>query len=285
MFAVAGVSGRTGAATASALLKRGQKVRVLVRDEAQGEPWLRRHAEVAVVDLKDSAALAAAIKGLTGAYLLLPPPPADADFLVDQAATLASMVKALKGSGLKSLLFLSAAGAQHAAGTGPLLSLHHAEKALAQAAPSVTFLRAAYFVENWSAWLLHALETGELPHFGHPHHKFSQVGAHDIGEAAAQALEEHVPGSRFIELRGQEPWSADDVAEVLTSLLGQQVKAVERPVSDAKEAFEKLGLSSSTAALQAELYQGLARGLLDFARPKQVLHGTTTLFDAIKPLV
>ena len=78
MFAVAGVSGRTGAATAEALLKQGQKVRVLVRDEAQGEPWLRRHAEVAVLDLTDSEALAAALKGLSGAYLLLPTNPSGA---------------------------------------------------------------------------------------------------------------------------------------------------------------------------------------------------------------
>jgi hypothetical protein len=29
----------------------------------------------------------------------------------------------------------------------------------------------------------------------------------------------------------------------------------------------------------------MSRGLLNFARPTQVLHGTTPLFDALKPLV
>ncbi len=285
MFAVAGVSGHTGAATAEALLRRGQKVRALVRTEAQGEPWLRRHAEVAVVDLHDSDALAAAMKGLAGAFLLLPPAHGAADVLQTQADMLAQLVSASKKASLKSLCFLSSAGAQHAHGTGPVVSLYRAEKALANAAPSVTFLRSAYFLENWSSVLMQALETGELPFFGHTHLKFAQVGAHDIGEAAAKAMEDHVPGTRFIELAGRELWSAEDVAAVLTSLLDQPIKAVERPVDSAKDSFEKGGMNASTAALYAELYQGMARGLFHFARPPQVLHGTTTLFDSLKPLV
>ncbi len=285
MYAVAGVSGHTGAATALGLLKRGQKVRVLVRNEAQGEPWLRRHAEVAVVDLHDSAAVAKAVNGLSGAYLLLPPPPSNVDFLATQEALLGKLVAALKGSSLKSLVFLSAAGAQHAVGTGPLLALHRAEKALSQIVPSVTFLRAAFRLENWAPWLLSAMETNELPWFGHPPHKFAQVGAHDIGEAAAEALEQHPAGTRFIELRGKDLWSPDEVAEVVTSLLGQPIKAVERPLDAAKSEHERVGFSPATAALWAELSVGMSRGLLNFARPTQVLHGTTPLFDALKPLV
>lgn len=285
MFAVAGVSGRTGAATAQALLKLGQKVRVLVRKEEQGEPWLRRHAEVAVVDFRDEKAMVAAMRGLAGAYLLLPPPGPDVDFLEAQTAMLGHLVEAVKHADLKQLVFLSAAGAQHAVGTGPVLALHRAEKALANLAPSVTFLRAAYFLENWASALLETIDTGELVHFGHTHLKFAQVGAHDVGEAAAHILEEHVPGTRFVELAGKEEWSAENVAEALSSLLGQHVKAVERPLNTAPEHFQRAGMSPSQAALWSELYQGLARGLFRFARPPQVRHGSTILFDALKPLV
>ena len=234
MFAVAGVSGRVGAATAEGLIRRGQKVRVLVRNEAQGEPWLRRHCEVAVVDLNDSAALAASLKGLTGAFLLLPPSQA-ADPLAAQAEMLSKMVAGVKkATGLKSLAFLSSAGAQHPAGTGPIVSLYKAEKALTNIVPSVTFVRAAYFLENWVPSFMPALETGELPFFGHVHLKFSQVCAHDIGDAAAAALEEQVHGTRYIEVAGKENWSVEDVAAVLTSLLGTNIKAVELPVEAAR---------------------------------------------------
>lgn len=285
MFAVAGVSGRTGAATAQALLKQGQKVRVLVRKAEQGEPWAQKHAEVAVVDLADPASLAAGLKGVSGAYLLLPPNFAATDYLADRAAFLEKMIAGVKKSGLKKLLFLSSIGAQHPAGTGPVVALNRAEKALAGVVPSVTFLRPGFFLENWASALLPALETSELTHYGTVHLKFPQVCAHDIGEAAANALVENVNGTRHLELAGKENWSVEDVAVVLTSLLGQQIKPVALPVDSAKEGLEKAGMSPHMAEIYAELYQGLSRGLLSFAHPHGFLRGNTPLFESLKPLV
>lgn len=284
MFAVAGVSGRTGAATAEALLKQGQKVRALVRKEEQGEPWTRRHAEVALVDFNDEASLRKALEGLTGAFLMLPPTPGD-DFLADQQKMLDHLVHAVKGSKLERIVFLSSIGAQHPSGTGPVVALNRAEKALASLAPHVTFLRAAYFLENWGPMLLPALETSTLPFFGHVHLKFSQVCAKDIGTLAAKLLEEKVKGSRFVELAGHDNWSVEDVAAVVTSLLGQPIKALELPVESAREGLEKAGMSPARAALFAELYQAMARGHLAFAHPHQVSRGATSLYDALKPLV
>lgn len=285
MYAVAGVSGKTGAATANALLKQGQKVRVLVRTDAQGEAWSHKHVEVAKVDLTDSASLAAALKGTSGAFLLLPPNMGATDYLADRAAFLEKMIGGVKKSGIKNILFLSSCGAQHPAGTGPIVALHRAEKALAGIVPSVTFLRPGWFLENWSNSLMTALETSELHHFGSVHVKYAQVGVHDIGVAAANALVENFHGTRHLELGGKENWSVEEVAVVLTSLLGQQIKAVSVPVEAAKDGLEKAGMSPHLAALYAEMYQGLARGLLAFAHPHGFLRGTTPLFDTLKTLV
>ena len=73
MYAIAGVSGNTGSVVANTLLAAGKPVRVIVRDAAKGEPWKAKGAEVAVASLDDRAALAAALKGTQGAYLLIPP--------------------------------------------------------------------------------------------------------------------------------------------------------------------------------------------------------------------
>jgi uncharacterized protein YbjT (DUF2867 family) len=285
MFAVAGVSGRTGAATAEALLKQGQKVRVLVRTPAQGEPWIRRHAEVALVDFNDEASLTTALKGMSGAFLLLPPQPAAADFLASGAALTEHLVRAVKAAALKSLVFLSSVGAQHPAGTGPVVALHRAEKALKGATPSLTFLRPAYFLENWAPQLMPALETGELRFFGPTHLKFPQVCAHDVGVAAANALVASPHGTHVIELSGRENWSPEDVAAVVHALLETPVKAVSVPVEQCKAALLASGLSEDQASLYAELYQGMGRGLLSFAHPHGGQRGTSTLSDALKPLV
>ncbi len=285
MYAVAGVSGRTGAATANALLKQGQKVRIIVRNEAQAEQWSHKHIEVAIADLTDPVALAAALKGTNGAFLLLPPNPAATDYLADRAAFLDKMITGVKKSGIKKLVFLSSIGAQHPAGTGPVVALHRAEKALGGIVPSVTFLRPGYFLENWANSLMHAIDTGELLHFGTVHVKFSQVGTFDIGVAAANALVENVTGTRHLELGGKENWSVEDVAVALTSLLNQPIKPVGLPVESAKDTLEKMGMLPGQAALYAEMYQGLARGLLSFAHPHGFLRGSTPLFDTLKTLV
>ncbi len=285
MYAVAGVSGKTGAATANALLKSGQKVRVLVRNEAQAEPWKQKHVEIAMTDLTDPVSLAAALKGTNGAFLLLPPNMAATDYLADRAAFLDKMIVGVKKSGIKNLLFLSSIGAQHPAGTGPVVALHRAEKALSGIVPSVTFLRPGYFLENWAGSLLNAIDKSELPHFGTVHVKFPQVGTFDVGVAAANALVEHVSGTRHLELAGKENWSVEDVAVVLTSLLGQHIKPVSLPVDMAREVLEKSGLPAPMATLYAEMYQGLARGLLAFAHPHGFLRGNTPLFDTLKTLV
>lgn len=285
MYAVAGVSGRTGAATANALLKQGQKVRVIVRNAAQGEAWSHRHVEIAIADLTDPATLAPALKGTNGAFLLLPPNPAATDYLADRAAFLDQMIAGIKKSGIKNILFLSSIGAQHPAGTGPVVALHRAEKALGGLLPSVTFLRPGYFLENWGASLLHAIDKSELLHFGTVHVKFPQVGTHDVGVAAANALVENFHGTRHLELAGKENWSVEDVAVVLTSLLGQPIKPVGLPVDAAKEVLEQSGVPASMATLYAEMYQGLARGLLAFAHPHGLLRGATPLYDTLKSLV
>src|SRR6267154_4546025 len=79
-FAIAGVSGHTGQVAAEALLARGKSVRAIVRDAAKGAVWKQRGAEVAIADLTDAKALAAALRGIEGVYLLNPPNMAAPDF-------------------------------------------------------------------------------------------------------------------------------------------------------------------------------------------------------------
>jgi uncharacterized protein YbjT (DUF2867 family) len=266
-------------------LKQGQKVRVLVRDAAKGESWLKRHAEVVALDLTDEAALTRALTGMTGAFLLLPPNPAATDYLADRAAFTEHLVRAVKASGLKNLVFLSSVGAQHPAGTGPVVALNRAEKALKGITPSLTFLRPAYFLENWASAFMSVLETGELRFFGQTHLKFPQVCAHDVGEAAAAALVAAAPGTNVIELAGKENWSPEEVAAVVHALLETPVKAVSVPVEQAKDALQAAGLNENQATLYAELYQGIARGHISFAHPHGFKRGNTELYDALKPLV
>jgi uncharacterized protein YbjT (DUF2867 family) len=287
MYVVAGVTGHTGAATADALLKQGAKVRVVVREASKGEAWARRGAEVAVADLADPAAFSRALQGAKGVYVLSPPNMAAAgtagQFLADRLAFGQQLVAGLRAAKVPAVVALSSVGAQHPAGTGPIVSTHRFEQLLTGVAPSVTLVRAAYFLDNWAGMVPLARKEGVLPHYGDTSYRFHQVGTGDIGAAAAAALLHPADGLRVIELAGKEDWSADDVAAALGTLLGRAVKAVGAPVESARAGLAAAGLPPGMADLYAEMYQGMGRGLMAFERPAQLTRGTSSLADALAP--
>lgn len=285
MYVIAGVTGHTGAATAEALLSRGHKVRIVVRNAEKVEPWKRKGCEVAEADLADPVALATALEGAKGVYLLSPPNFAATDFLADRKVFLDRLVEGVKRSKVRNVVFLSSIGAQHEAGTGPIVTLHRAELMLRGIASSVTFIRAAYFLENWGSVIPVAKAQGVLPHFGPTDVKFAQVCARDIGEAAATALVTAADGTRVVELAGQQDWSVEDVAAAVGTLLGKPVKALGAPVEAARAGLEQAGVPAEMARLYGEMYAGIAKGLIAFERPQGVTRGSTPLVDALRAVV
>src|SRR5215510_13296974 len=111
MYVIAGVTGNTGSVVANTLLADKQPVRVIVRDAAKGEPWKVRGAEVAVAEVGDRAALARALTGAKGAYLLLPPNGwTETDIPAGRARLTESLLGAVRDARPGHVVFLSSAG-------------------------------------------------------------------------------------------------------------------------------------------------------------------------------
>ena len=163
MFVVTGVPGRTGSLGANTLLDAGKRVRVVVREAAQAEAFTSRGAEMAVADLADRAALETAFRGAEGGYLLVPPDMRANSFLTDKAKLVAGYADAIHAARVPHVVLLSAIGAQHDAGTGLIRSNGVAERVLSGAGAATTFVRAAYFVENWATVVAAAKQDGVLP--------------------------------------------------------------------------------------------------------------------------
>ena len=85
---VTGVSGRTGAAAARALLQTGKRVRVVVRNNSKAGLWAGLGAEVALADFNDPTALSCAFADGDHAYIISPPQYASND-LFEQAEAMA----------------------------------------------------------------------------------------------------------------------------------------------------------------------------------------------------
>lgn len=263
---IAGVTGHTGKVAAETLLAWGHRVRVVVRDAARGEPWAARGAEVAVADLTDSPAFAAALRGTDGAYVLLPPNYATGDFRAWQARAGAALVEAVAAAGVPHVVLLSSIAAQHPDGTGPIQGLHPVERALGRlGSTGVTFLRAAAFMENLLGSLA-TLPQGVYPSFTPAQLAWPMVATADIGQVAASLLVEGPPAPgapRVVELGGP-PRSSADVAAALATLTGRPVQVAEAPVAAMAATLTGFGLPPDVAALYQEMTEGLISGRVAF---------------------
>lgn len=285
MYVIAGVSGNTGSIVANALLEQGKKVRVLVRDAAKGEAWKARGAEVAVASVEDEDALTKALLGATGAYLLSPPDAVSQDFIEARRVTLETIARAVERSKIPHVVFLSSVGAQRDAGTGPIRNLHHGEERLAKTPAKTTFVRAAYFLDNWAS-VLGAAAHGKLPTFLPPDLVVPMVSTKDIGLVAAKALLEPPSGkSEILELSGPRDYSSRDIAGVLGKIVGKSVEVDAAPLEAVIPAFESFGFSANLAGLYREMYAGIADGTVVFeGKGARRVRGTVDAESAFRAL-
>ena len=278
-YAIAGVTGNTGKVVAERLLSAGHAVRVIVRDPAKGETWRARGAEVAVADLGDAGALAQALEGVDGAWLLVPPRMAPG-FLEYQRATVESITEAVRRSQPAHVVVLSSIGAQHEAGTGPIAALHLLEQRLGDIARdnpavSVTAVRAGYFMENLGA-SLGALEQGILPGFVPIDLPIEMIASRDIGRVAADALLEGGRGVQVIEIGGPGR-TMTDAAEVLTRLVGKPIQAVQAPLDQMVPTLSGFGMPEEIASVFREMTEALTAGELVWEAGHRHIDGATGL--------
>src|SRR5579863_1712987 len=73
MFAITGITGNIGGEVARNLLATKQPVRAVVRDIRKADAWAQLGCEVALADIGDASALAAAFRGAEAVFVLVPP--------------------------------------------------------------------------------------------------------------------------------------------------------------------------------------------------------------------
>jgi uncharacterized protein YbjT (DUF2867 family) len=285
MYVITGATGHTGSIAAETLLAAGKKVRVVARDAAKAKALATRGAEVFVADLNDETALTQALQGAEGAFLISPPDLGASDFLAERKQLMATLARAAKAAKVGHVVFLSSIGAQHAAGTGLILTTHEAERALRETGLPVTFVRAAYFAENWAAVLQPAQQDGVLPTFLAAARAIPMVATQDIGKIVARALLDGPRGTRVIELSGPVEVSPNDVAAALERVLGRSVKVAETPLEAVLPTFTSFGISQNVAELFRQMYAGLATGQIAWeGKGAEAVRGTTSIEETLGAL-
>jgi uncharacterized protein YbjT (DUF2867 family) len=284
MFVVLGATGNTGKVVAETLLAQKGAVRVVLHDAAKEEAWKPRGAEVAIADVEDGAALERAFKGAEGAYVLLPPSYSSSQVRVVNGRRAKTIANAIEAAGVGHIVVLSSVGAQQPDGTGPIVSIHEAEGTFSRTRAAVTFLRAAYFMENWGG-SLNAVGQGVLPTFLLADKAIPMVATRDIGLAGARLLVEGGSGKRVIELAGPREYSPRDVAAALGRIVGKPIVAQQEPEEGMAAALMGTGMNAEWARLFQELTHGVNTGRVAWEGGRPLWRGETDVEAVLVSLV
>jgi uncharacterized protein YbjT (DUF2867 family) len=178
------------------------------------------------------------------------------------------------------VVFLSSVGAQHDDGTGPIKFLKPVEQGLRASGVPSTFLRAAFFIENWGGMAKGAIDGGAL--YYALAQRIPMVATADIGKTAARLLLAGPPkGARVVNIAGPSDQTLDDVAAALAKISGKPVKAVAVPPSAQVEALVGMGASRDLAALYGEMSTGMDK----LTWEGDVERGTITLEERLRELL
>jgi uncharacterized protein YbjT (DUF2867 family) len=283
VFAVTGITGKVGSAVARSLLSACQPVRAVVRDRSKGTAWVQLGCEIAIADLSDTEALTAAFKGAAGVFALVPPVFDPAPGFPEATGFINSLHTALARANPAKVVALSTVGAD-APRPNLLNVLSRMEEVIGALPMPVTFLRAAWFMEN-AAWDIVSATNGLIQSYLQPLDRaVPMVSTEDVGRAAAALLQERWEGKRVVELEGPQRVSPNALAAAFAKGLGTPVRAEVVPRDRWESIFRAQGMKNPTPRMQ--MIDGFNAGWIDFADPgAHSRTGSVSIDQAIATLI
>lgn len=284
MFVVTGITGQVGGVVANRLLSASLPVRAVVRSVDKGVAWKQRGCDIAIADMADAQSLSAAFADADAVFLLIPPIFDPTPDFNETRAVIDALKVALQTANPNKVVCLSTIGAQSPE-PNLLSQLGLVEQELSGLSVPITFLRAAWFMEN-AAWDVEpAKQTGVIASFLQPlDSRFPMVAVEDIGALAADLMQQDWQGRRIVELEGPNRVSPNDIAAAFSVILGRPVRA-EVVARDGWEAmFRAQGMQNPTPRLR--MLDGFNEGWIAFEGDRAtIVKGSTSLENTLRKLV
>lgn len=284
MYAITGITGQVGGAMARALLDDGRPVRAVVRDRVKADAWAKIGCDIAIARMEDAGALAEAFHGAEGVFILPPSEFDPAPGFPEARAVIAAVKAALEAARPGRVVCLSTIGAQ-AKQPNLLTQRTLMEDELGRLPVPMTFLRPAWFMENFAWDVSSARDEGVIHSFLQPLDRaIPMIATADIGRLAAMLIQERWDGCRAVEVESERRYSPNDVAEAFGDILGQRVRAAAVPRATWEELFTSQGMKNPMPRIQ--MLDGFNEGWIDFERrPSDIIKGKTALHTVLRGLI
>jgi uncharacterized protein YbjT (DUF2867 family) len=257
LILVTGATGQQGGAVATALLTKGQKIRVMSRTPEKASALAQAGAEVVKGNLTNPSDLQAALRGVHGVFAMSTPFEAGMDQEVRQGIMMAD---AAKQAGIAHYVYTSVGSAHRNTGIPHFETKWKVEQHIRQIGLPATVLRPVWFMENFTTFLKPSAE-GILMMPMQADKKLAMVALRDIGEFGAVAfMRPNDFLGQAIDLAGDE-LTMPDVAAHLSKVTGRSIQFQGLPLEQAEAAmghdlatmfrwFNEVGYQINVAALK-----------------------------------
>lgn len=280
-FAVVGATGNVGGLLSRSLLAAGHQVRALTRGGPASDDLKRLGAEIYNGTFEDaSSQVSTFFDGADAAYTMVRTDWTEADHYACVAARIAA---AIRQSGVRRVVNLSAMGADIPSGAGHSSDFYKLEGALdTLASVQVIHLRCGWFMENFCRIAEGVAKYGRVAGMMPPHVKLSCIATCDI-PGVAELMLVNPPASHrvIVEVHGSEDLTMLDIVDKIARKIGRPVDYIHISTKDenARAIFLKDFGTPEIWQHRVEMYDAFALGRARFQEQRSTLNSTSTTFD------
>lgn len=215
---ITGATGNVGEAVIEALISKDENIEILAgarKPLPDRKPFNSSQVISVLFDFEVIETVRLALEQTDILFLLRPPQLADAKKFFEPVIELA------EENEIEHIVFLSVQGAEE----NSFIPHHKIEKLISKSSLDFTFLRPAYFMQNFTRSLKKDLVENDLIYLPAGRAKFTLIDTEDIGKTAAEVIlhpENH--RNKAYDLTNYERLNFSEMAEILSEELGRNIR-------------------------------------------------------------
>jgi NAD(P)H dehydrogenase (quinone) len=257
MIAVTGATGQLGRLVIDQLVAKvpAEQIVAIARNADKAEPLKELGVVVRIANYDTPHTLDKALQGVEKLLLI------SGSEVGKRTPQHHAVITAAKKAGVNLLAYTSLLRADQARMS---LSVEHVatEMAIGDSAIPSVLLRNSWYVENYTANLGTALQTGVILGAA-GNGRIAAATRADYAAAAVAVLTTPGHADKVYELGGDEPFTMEEYAAEVSRQSGQNVRYQDMPADEYANTLRSFGLPPPFAAALASADEGIARGELD----------------------
>ena len=264
MIVITTPTGDIGHQVLANIVQGSEAVRIIARDPSRIPEEILKRVEVVEGSHGDAAIVERAFKGADALFWLIPPEPLMKLNSIEEAYVdfTRPAAEAIKNCGVKRVVAISAIGRDWKKGAGLATANIKADDLLASTGVALRVLTMPSFMDNLVRQASAIKEKGVFSSPAKADLKTPLVATSDIAAVAAKFLLDGTwVGQADVPVLGPEDISPNEMAEILSDVLGKPVRFEQTPIEPYKNRMVSRGMSEAFAQGLADMMTAKNEGL------------------------